>query len=99
MTMQDPEKYICTECGSHQMFAVPENAWMIWMGGIMIACMVIGLPFSVLWVPGLILVIMAYRQRKPTCSACKGRRMIPANTPRGQELLLKSPNDSIKDKG
>jgi hypothetical protein len=59
---------------------------MLWMGWIMIVLGLYGPPLVVLWPPGLILVIAAYRQRKPTCGACKGRKLIPTSTPQGQEL-------------
>ena len=87
--MEPPQEFICTNCKTACTFAKPDNAWMLWMGWIMIGLGMFGPPLVFLWPPGLVLVIMAYRQRKPTCAACKSRNLIPTNTPLGAELLPK----------
>ena len=61
----------------------------------MIVLGLFGPPLVFLWPPGLVLVIMGYRQRKPTCSACKSRNLIPANTPAGRELCQISTNRDL----
>ncbi len=95
--METLNELICKDCGTPSTFVKPDNGWMLWMGWVMIACVIFGPPIAVLWLPGLILVIMAYRQRKPICSACKSRNLIPSNTPAGRELSPTSNKTKIID--
>lgn len=84
--MSAPASFVCTECKTVCRFAAPENSWMLWMGWVMAILSLFGPPLVFLLPFGVILIVMAYRQRKPTCSACKSRSMIPVDTPRGAEL-------------
>ena len=85
--MNETQEYICTNCETTCYFTKPDNGWMLWMGWIMIVLGLYGPPLVFLWPPGLILVIMAYRQRKPTCTACGNRTLVPTNAPTGARLL------------
>ena len=87
--MEQRQKYICKNCKTTCWFTKPNNGWILWMGWIMIPLGCWGPPLVFLWPPGLILVIMGYRQRKPTCASCKSRKLIPTSTPMGAELLPK----------
>lgn len=79
-------EFVCTNCRTVRTFTKPENAWMLWMGWVMIVLSIFGPPLVFLLPPGVVLVVMAYRQRKPTCVACKSRNLIPTSTPMGGEL-------------
>ena len=85
------QHFVCTNCRTACQFTKPNNAWMLWMGWIMIGLGLFGQPLIFLWPPGLILVIVAYRQRKPTCAVCRSRNLIPTISPGGQELTKKTP--------
>jgi hypothetical protein len=96
VSMEQPQEFVCTTCKTGCIFIKPENGWMLWMGWIMIVLGLSGPPFVFLWPPGLVLVIMAYRQRKPTCEACKSRQLVPANTPLGQQLFPEASRQRIE---
>lgn len=86
LIMEQAPQFVCTACKTITTFTRPNNSWMLWMGSVMVVLGLFGPPLVFLWPPGLVLVIMAYRQRKPTCPACRSRRLIPVNTPLGREL-------------
>lgn len=84
--MNESEQFVCTNCKTQCQFVAPENSWMIWMGWVMIGLSLFGPPLVFLLPFGLPLVVIGYRQRKPTCAECKCRNLIPTSTPRGTEL-------------
>jgi len=86
-TSSDAMLFVCVRCHTTRTFDKPENGWMLWMGWTMILLGLWGPPLVFLWPPGLVLVIMAYRQRKPSCRSCHSRDLIPIDTPAGRELV------------
>jgi len=92
-TVTDSGSYICCRCKTQTGFSRPDNAWMLWMGWIMIVLGLFGPPLVFLWPPGAILVFIAYRQRKPTCPGCQFRDLIPLDSPGGRQMA-----DSVRAK-
>jgi Zn-dependent protease with chaperone function len=90
---ESSHELVCTNCGTICKLQKPGSKWMLWTGGIMIVVGMCGPVVSLLWPPGLILVIIGYRRRKPKCLACAARNLIPRNSPKGRELTHRVPLD------
>jgi hypothetical protein len=49
--------------------------------------LLVGPGAAVLWPVGVTLLIINYKKRRPKCTACKSKLIIPLDTPAGQEIV------------
>lgn len=85
--MPSDHTHICARCLTSTRWAPPRNAWMLWMGWAMIALGILALPIAPLWVSGVVLVVMGYRQRRLRCDRCGSKDMLPVDTMAGAVLV------------
>jgi|GEM_PF-6372488 len=80
------ENHICTDCKTQFFWEKPQNGKAKGMGWGMVALGLFATPLAPLWIPGAIIAVNAHMKGKPKCPACKSKKIIPIDSPRGQEL-------------
>lgn len=84
-----PPTHICKTCMTSFRHEEIDNEWMLWLGWAMIGCGLLFLTLAVLWIPGIVLLVWAYRMRKPKCPGCQSKKsLLLADSPAGQMLAL-----------
>jgi hypothetical protein len=83
----NPNTHVCTACHTTYFWEKPDNVAFMALGVVSI-CSALAHPLlAPLWLVGLIIIIICVRARRNRCPTCKGKAVIPIDSPAALKII------------